>query len=481
MSDMRQEPIGPRAEGGVSATEALTGVSLPGSRDDGLSRARLTPMVAAALRTALDRLLGDLPARRPIVAGGDEDVLEVRLDAVDPAGLVPSGEVLESAGGSLSPAERLSGAWIVRVPLLVERPTYLMVEQGTLSLAVPWPAVARVRMLATDAIHAVARRHGWVVLPRFADAAREAAERPVVVLGRGLKRACLIADRLVWRLPAEPIDDTPPGAQLARSVRTAQGEVWRVVETEPLLRDVLPMPLPTAAVRSPSSAPPPAAPRGPAPWKAPISAIGLTRLGAAPTPASDDRAIEPAAIAPEQAPAAEIAPAPEMTAAAAEIASTVDIAPAPGTTPAPAPEPIRLEPPAPIQLGPEHVDPLEHDAAVSAGRALVAEDSIIARIFLERLLVQHGFEVVAVDSARGLRGALERSDWSVVFVDVELPDARGAEHLRDLARLRATVVALVRDAADEDAAASQGIVRTLRKPFDADALRRLLTPPAAAV
>lgn len=453
MSESGHDPLAVRGEGGVSATEALTGVSMPGDRES-LGRARLTAMVAAALRTALDRMIGDLPVRRPIVAGGDEDVLEVRLDVVDDAGLSAAGEVLESAGGSLGPSERRRGAWVVRVPMLVERPTYLMVEQGTLGLAVPWSAVARVRMMPSDAIDAMARRNGWAVLPRFADDGREAAERPVVVIARGLKRGCLIADRLVWRLPAEPVDPAPAGAQLARAVRTADGDVWRVVEPEPLLRDVWPMPLPAPA-------------RAASRWQAPV----LPMAAPAPAVVAEPVAAAVVVVAPPPVPAVEV-PAP------APLAPTVALVPDVPLIPA-APLELGPEHVGPLELGPEDVHPIEHQAGVPVGRALVAEDSITARIFLERLLQRRGFEVVAVENARALRAALQRPDWSVVFVDVDLPDARGAQHLGEVAGLEATVVALVRDAADERVAAAQGITRTLRKPFDADALGRLLAPPPA--
>ena len=108
-------------------------------------------------------------------------------------------------------------------------------------------------------------------------------------------------------------------------------------------------------------------------------------------------------------------------------------------------------------------------------RALVAEDSLVARIFLERLLVRRGFLVESVTTARGLSEALGRGPWSLVLADVELPDAPRAEHLAALAGTRsAPCVALVRDHADEERAAAAGLERHLRKPFESDHLDELL-------
>jgi len=227
--------------------------------------------------------------------------------------------------------------------------------------------------------------------------------------------------------------------------------VLDVVEPEPLLREVWPMPLPAPA-------------RTATRWQAPVLPM------AAPAPAAEP---QPVAVAVVAAPAVAVeVPAPAPLAPAVALVPDVPLMPV-------APLELGPEHVGPLELGPEDVHPIEHPAAVPVGRALVAEDSITARIFLERLLERRGFDVGAVESARALRAALERPDWSVVFVDVDLPDARGAEHLGEVAGLGATVVALVRDAADERVAAAQGITRTLRKPFDADALGRLLAPPPA--
>jgi CheY-like chemotaxis protein len=109
--------------------------------------------------------------------------------------------------------------------------------------------------------------------------------------------------------------------------------------------------------------------------------------------------------------------------------------------------------------------------------ALVAEDSITARIFLARLLTRLGFDVRTVDTAAALRAELERGPWSLVCVDIELPDEAGTAFLAGLVArhaARTPFIALVRDADDRAAARRAGIERMLRKPFDHQELEQVL-------
>jgi CheY-like chemotaxis protein len=191
------------------------------------------------------------------------------------------------------------------------------------------------------------------------------------------------------------------------------------------------------------------------------------------------------------------------------------VPPAPGRGAAPASASRPIEPPPPIpfpgigpgplrELQPENVEAIEGHAddaapdattpvtppesAPAAGsaagpgparpRALVAEDSITARVFLMRLLEQQGFDVETVARAADLHAALPKGPWTVVFVDVELPDAHGAallDHLRGRLGGTTRLVALVRDLADEGVARAAGVAASLRKPFERDSLERLLT------
>jgi DNA-binding response OmpR family regulator len=82
-----------------------------------------------------------------------------------------------------------------------------------------------------------------------------------------------------------------------------------------------------------------------------------------------------------------------------------------------------------------------------------------------------------VDRAAELSAALAGGAWSLVCVDVELPDARGTSLLRSVRdRLPdgTPLVALARDDQDVAAARVAGVWRTLLKPVEPGALRRLL-------
>jgi CheY-like chemotaxis protein len=151
-------------------------------------------------------------------------------------------------------------------------------------------------------------------------------------------------------------------------------------------------------------------------------------------------------------------------------------------------EPIEAPQPAPETAAPATIGTLAETSAETGTvtaeahavprRALVAEDSIAARIYLVRLLEQQGFDVHTAATATELRGMLARGPWALVCADSALPDVAGGALLRDLARAAGsaatTVVALVRDAEDDAAAREAGIPVTLRKPIDRAALEHLL-------
>jgi CheY-like chemotaxis protein len=84
-----------------------------------------------------------------------------------------------------------------------------------------------------------------------------------------------------------------------------------------------------------------------------------------------------------------------------------------------------------------------------------------------------------VERAAEMWKALGEARWDVVFVDVSLPDASGRAHLQALAGQREApdrdfaLVALTRDAGEEQVALASGIERTLRKPFAPGVLDRM--------
>jgi len=408
----------PHPRSGVPISEILA--ALPRTGPEGVERVCLEPVVAAALRTAVDFLAGDARVRRPLLLSHDEAVLEARFEGVDLAGAAPASELLEPVGANLGPVLGGGVSWLIRVPVLAPRGTYLMLQQGMLPLAVPWHSVLQVRMVPAAAMAALPRQQGYPVLSPLARGPHEGAERPLVLVGLGLKRAFVVADRLVWRLPAETIERSDPAgrAGLSRTVRTAEGEVFWVAEPAFLLRDVEP-----------------------------------------PSPLELGRELGPGGTH-----AAEAYPAG---------------VPRPGAAP------------SLIELGPQHVEPLHGGPAgfttpsvaispapvAAPRRALVAEDSLTARIFLWRLLEQRGFEVRTVTTAAELEAARGAGPWTLVCADVELPDSHRGRHLADWAAPSAggsALVALVRDAEDERWASSAGARHLLRKPFEAEALERLL-------
>jgi DNA-binding response OmpR family regulator len=137
----------------------------------------------------------------------------------------------------------------------------------------------------------------------------------------------------------------------------------------------------------------------------------------------------------------------------------------PAAKPAPAPEPPAAPPTA---------------ATPAVRRTLVVDDSLVARMELGRVLERHGWDVEWVETAAEMFSALPEGGWSIVFVDVSLPDARGRAHLKALAaqqreaRPPFELVALTRDEADERIVAEAGIARVLRKPFKAGAVEAVL-------
>jgi CheY-like chemotaxis protein len=276
------------------------------------------------------------------------------------------------------------------------------------------------------------------VLPVFQPLSAAVAEYPLVLVGHGLKRAYLLADRLVWRLPAEACpsmtDPDLPGHDTC--VRTEDGAIYRVLDPRRLLEHIE---APAFRLDERLSGSAPVESRGAAAAVAraaePLPAIA---------PANPDEAVEPSVAA--------------DAGAALETLPGLDL----GEDETDEPRPIDPDRVAPMPL-----------------RALVAEDSLSARLALIAMIETHGIEAHAVRTAAELFEALERGPWALVCVDTELPDARGAELLRDVgARLRSDggnseLVALVRDG-EEAAAIEAGVVRSLRKPWSRSALERLI-------
>ncbi|MEO5617088.1 MAG: response regulator [Candidatus Eisenbacteria bacterium] len=470
--------------GATTTGEALAGMPLAG--DSATERAVetwLTAQVGTALRAALEWLSSDPERSRPLRLRAEDSVLEVTCEDVQPEGLTAAHDVLAAAEGVLAPigeigARPAPGGWVIRVPACSPRPVHLMLEQGELRLAVPWHAVLRLSLVPTIEIEMRGGSLATPVLAPLVPLLESVGERPVVAIAHGLKRALLVADRLVWRLGAEPCAPSgpAPAAGLLRTVRSIEGEVFWVADPGVLLAEVE---LPKLPASGAGKAPPP--PRAPEPRVLP------TRPAEGPPP--------PAATAPS---------------ALAETLEALD-----------APIVLRAEDVEPIVLTGADVEPLRMVAAamsavdIESARAvtlpnwlerfgttggqalsgadaappaeprsgsrgvLIAEDSIAARHFLARLFEQRGFEVHAVETAADLRTALDIRAWKLVCIDMDLPDASGRGLMDDMFAILSArdvpLVALVRDDEDAELAGACGVHRWLRKPFDCDEVDHLLS------
>ncbi len=450
---------GPWTPSGVGADEALHGFAITGSLRGGLERRRLAPVVAGALRVAVDHLTAGGPSG-PLQVVADEAALEVRIDRIEPSGIAPAGEVLESVEAHLGVVPDGGGAWMIRVPLLTPNETFLLIEQGSLALAVPWHAVVRMRITDMAALARSAEQEGYAILPPLAPLSDPLADLPVVLLGLGLRRAYVVADQIIWRMPAEPTDEAAPrGHGLGPMVRTHEGRAWVMLDSAHLLRDVPPPPLPHVDSGTHDFG---------TPWR-PEDAM----------PAVTDRGALPAATV--EAPPEPVAPPALTVLSLHDVMADPEDAealPAEPTEAAPAP----VFPPGPpvlrlVELSRADVEPLVEP--LPAPRALIAEDSMVAAIFLTRLLEQEGFVVVPVGTAAELHRLSAAAHWSLVFADVELPDAVAGRALAGLEPKNAqgkpaTVIALVRDAEDAAHAGAYGVLHVLAKPFEAESLLTLL-------
>ena len=453
----------------------------------------LTAAVGAALRAALEWL--ETPAQHPMRARADDAALEIVLEHVDSGGVRAAGQILAVIEGSLGRVEsvRPEAPWLVRVPIHAARAQYLMLIEGDLPVAIPWHSVLHIVMARTAELEHDLAAPRIRPLVSGTDAPPGTAEVPVVLVGHGLKRGYYVADRLVWRLPASPMEtlSTPPAIGLARAVETDEGEGFWVADPAWLLREVEepPPPLP-APVEEPAR----------------LDATDVVPLEHVPEEEVPEAAPSPEAPAeeaqePEQAPTPEVAPACEEPPASPPEAPRAE-APSLETprVEAPPAEALPVEVPAveaPSEAAPAGEAPAVEAAPVAPAvepappppayhttlrAALIAEDSLTASIFLARLLEQQGFIVRTVETAAALWPELERGDWAVVCLDVELHDARGRGYLgaaravleRPGAGAVPVVIALVRDLEDATEAEAAGIPLLLRKPYDRGALESML-------
>jgi DNA-binding response OmpR family regulator len=129
----------------------------------------------------------------------------------------------------------------------------------------------------------------------------------------------------------------------------------------------------------------------------------------------------------------------------------------------------RPEPSGPITAIPDWPDP---DDVEGSPRVLVVDDDADSRLFCRTLLESRGWQVEeAADGATALLRLGKDQDWSLVVLDLGLPDIDGLHVLRGL---RSTVrdyvpVMVLTGRADRDSelrAIQEGADDFIRKPID---------------
>ena len=68
-------------------------------------------------------------------------------------------------------------------------------------------------------------------------------------------------------------------------------------------------------------------------------------------------------------------------------------------------------------------------------RVLIVDDDILLLTTLEAMLVEEGFEVVAVDGGRKAVTALQAEPFDVVLVDMVMPGMDGFQTIRECRRI----------------------------------------------
>jgi len=311
-----------------------------------------------------------------------------------------------------------------------------MVIQGSTRIAIPWHSILRIHMIPKSEVQSGIRSL-QPMLEAISPLDHTSAEYPVVMIGHGAKRAYLVADRLVWRMAADTIESTDPAPHpmLNRPVRTDEGEVFWAADPARLLD----------GVDDPAL-------------------IEMERT-----------ALREGTMLPTLSPA-------DVEPLAFEFAEGAEARTKTGTDPEPETEPRTLPAIIPVTAS-RAAYPVKRDkpaAQTGHRRVLIAEHSVSARVFLTRLLEQMGWDVKGVATANELLAELYDESWSLVCVDVDLPDGRGAEFLRALSHRQtevgsvAPIVVLVRDLAAAQPAHEAGFQHSLCKPFERDVLEALI-------
>ena len=321
--------------------------------------------IAVETKGGCVELSGTRPSGHPQDGRLSDDVLEaMRLLHLAAAAIPAPLLVADPEGGVVRWSLRLRARDGAR---------HLFAETGGRKLALPWHAVVTCGLGEGGQSH--------------------------VVLGRGLERTALALDWLhglgrATRLPEAPAEavsfDTPALEARPHLLESEDGGVFLEVALRPL-------------------------------------DVSIGELEAESEPAVDAEVTEPAPVAPETAPTAEVVEEPGL----------------------PADNPVRSAP--------------------RVRNALVADDSFTARVFLSRLLAMRGIEVDEAEDGPHALAFLAGRTYDLVFFDAEMPGGGALELAESLdAAARASAVVLVRDDGERAQAHAAGFARVLYKPFAED-------------
>jgi len=121
-------------------------------------------------------------------------------------------------------------------------------------------------------------------------------------------------------------------------------------------------------------------------------------------------------------------------------------------------------------------------------RVLIVDDDILLLTTLEAMLIDEGFEVVAVDGGRKAVTALQSQPFDVVLIDMVMPGMDGFQTIRECRRINPAmpIVAmtglLFRESGNTPnfaaMAATLSGMRILHKPFDQTTLGNALRAAA---
>lgn len=109
---------------------------------------------------------------------------------------------------------------------------------------------------------------------------------------------------------------------------------------------------------------------------------------------------------------------------------------------------------------------------MDALKILVVDDDMMCRQMAEFILKQGGHDVHSVQSGDGAVSALEKNDYALVLLDVDMPGKDGVETLRAIRKLdsKMSSVPVIFLTADSSAdtvknAAALGAAGYIKKPF----------------